>query len=413
MGRAYSLVVLSIVVTSVACAQEVPYRLKEGTPDVLVPSTSVDHPELAGWRVHTNHLIYFPGYGEGDLLSEAIHGPAARTASYYYTPKQIKIAYGLPSTGGSGTIAIVDAYNAPNALHDFNVFSGQFGLPVEPSTSVTSSKNKVFQVIYANGSEPASNGGWAQEESLDIEWAHAIAPNAKIVLVEAAGDTFSDLMQAESVAASTAGVKEVSNSWGGGEFSEESVFDDYFVHPGVVFFASAGDSGGARSWPALSPNVVNCGGTSLYLNSTGERTSPETSWSDSGGGPSAFEPRPAYQEAIASLVGSVRGGPDIAFDANPYTGVLVYDSFSNGGISGWLVFGGTSVSSPCLAGAANLANHQRTSSADELKNLIYLSYASDRSRYYDITSGSAGSFHCESGWDFVTGVGTLHGDAGI
>lgn len=413
MGRAVSAIVFSIVVATFASAQEVPYRVKAGAPEILIPSTSIDYPENAGLRAHTNHLIYFPGYDEGNLFSEMIHGPAARSASYYYTPQQIRVAYGLPSKGGSGTIAIVDAYNAPNALHDFNVFSAQFGLPKETSTNATSPSNKVFQVVYADKSEPASNGGWAQEESLDIEWAHAMAPSAKIVLVEAAGDSFTDLLQAESVAASTAGVKEVSNSWGSGEFADETAFDDLFVHPGVVFFASAGDIGGERSWPALSPNVVGCGGTSLYLDSSGDRTSPETAWIDGGGGPSAYEARPSYQAVIDSIVGKVRGGPDISFDANPYTGVLVYDSYAYAGISGWLVYGGTSVSSPCLAGVANLANHQRTSSVDELANVIYQSYASDRSRYYDITSGHAASFNCTGGWDFVTGVGTLHGDAGI
>jgi subtilase family serine protease len=411
MRRLYPTIV-SLALAAVVCAQEKPYTYKDDSLDVLVPSTSIENTWDAGVRMHTNHLIYRPNDIGPEILLVSQNGPNP-SGSYYYSPQQIKEAYNLPATGGSGVICIVDAYDDPNALSDFNTFSSRFNLPTETSTNATSSSNKVFQVVYGSGSQPSANGGWAQEESLDFEWAHALAPKAKIVLVEAASANLKDLFTAESVAADYPGCKEVSNSWGGGEFSFETYYDDTFTKPGVVFFASAGDTGGAQSWPSCSPNVVSCGGTSLYLSANGSRISPETAWNSGGGGPSAYEALPSYQTSLASTIGQQRGTPDVSFDANPSTGVLVYDSYSNGGLAGWLIFGGTSVSSPCLAAIANLAGHNRKSSVDELTNQVYYSFEHEGIRFYDITSGQAGSFKCKSGWDFVTGVGSLHGDGGV
>jgi subtilase family serine protease len=393
-----------------ACAQRPHYEM-QGLTGVLKPDTSIERPGDAGRRAHTNHLIYMPDYVPQDAVSMMLHGPA-RQGSTYYVPSQINSAYGLPGTGGSGIIAIVDAFRDPNLFSDFNTFSSEFGLPVETSTTQGSSKNKVFQIVYATGHQPPTDGGWGQEESLDVEWAHAMAPSAKIVIVEAASNSLSDLLTAETVAAQMTGVKEVTNSWGSGEFSSETAYDGTFVQNGVVFFASAGDTGGAQIWPSTSPNVVSCGGTSLRLNSNGTRSS-ETAWSGGGGGPSSVETIPSYQSGIASIVGTQRGTPDISFDADPNTGVVVYDSYAYGGLSGWLIVGGTSVSSPCLAGCANEAAHHRTSSVDELTNVIYHSYATHNYRYFDVVSGTAGSFSCTPGWDFVTGVGTLVGNQGI
>jgi len=311
----------------------------------------------------------------------------------------------MPSTGGANTIVIVDAFDYPTALNDFNVFSTQFGLPRETSTDVLASSNTVFQVVYANGRKPRANCGWAQEAALDIEWAHAMAPGAKIVLVEAATNSFVDLFAAVDVASTIPGAKEVSMSWGGSEFSSEASNDFHFPSGnGIVYFASSGDTGGASIYPSASPFVVAAGGTHVNTNSSGAFVS-ETGWSGSGGGPSKYEPRPAYQNGF--VVGASRGIPDISSDADPNTGVAVYDSTRCQGFSGWLVFGGTSVSSPCLAGMVNVSGGH----ADTTAALTFI-YGHSTS-FRDITSGKAGTFNCTIGWDFVTGLGSPVGTTGL
>jgi len=238
-----------------------------------------------------------------------------------------------------------------------------------------------------------------------------MAPGAKIVLVEAASNSFSDLLtavgKASGIVAGGGGKGQVSMSWGGSEFSGELSYDSRFTTPGVVYFSASGDSGGKTIWPGVSPNAVSAGGTTLKLNSDGSVAS-ETGWSGSGGGPSRYEPQPAYQNGIVS--GSMRGAPDFSFDADPYTGVSVYDSTSCQGMSGWLVFGGTSVSSPSLAGIVNSTGSFSNSTPSEL-TLIYGSMNSTAD-FRDITSGTAGSYSAKIGWDFVTGVGSNLGLSG-
>jgi len=324
------------------------------------------------------------------------------------TPAQIRIFYNLGSTGGSGTIVIVDAYDYPTALNDFNFFSSQFGLPQESSTDPLASTNQVFRVVYASGSRPRTNAGWALEASLDIEWAHAMAPNAKIVLVEAATNSFANLFDAVDVASSIPGAKQVSMSWGGSEFSSEASNDFHFTQTsGVVYFAASGDSGGVTIYPSASPYVMAAGGTRINTNTAGSFVS-ETGWSGSGGGPSKYEVRPFYQDGITGIVGAARGIPDVSSDADPNTGVAVYDTTRYQRRSGWFVIGGTSVSSPCLAGMSNLSGHNYASSTAELTN-VYGHPGSFR----DILTGTAGSFSCATGWDFVTGVGSPQGTSGL
>jgi subtilase family serine protease len=203
-------------------------------------------------------------------------------------------------------------------------------------------------------------------------------------------------------------------SWGGSEFSSEAGNDGHFTHANIVYFAASGDTGGAVIYPGASPNVVAAGGTRINRDGSGNFLS-ETGWSGSGGGPSAFELRPSYQDVIQSIVGGARGVPDYSFDADPATGVSVYDSTSCQGLSGWLVFGGTSVASPSLAGIVNSAG-SNTSSAAEL-SLLYQAVTNNgaminSSTFRDILSGTAGSFSAQTGWDFVTGIGstlTLNG----
>lgn len=297
-------------------------------------------------------------------------------------------------------VAIVDAYDAPNAASDLATFSTQFGLPAAN-----------FQTVYASGARPAYNSGWEFEESLDVQWAHAMAPSAKIVLVEAASSSFFDLMVAEDVASKmveAAGGGEVSNSWGGSEFSGETAYDSHFVKPSVVFVASVGDNPGT-SWPSTSPNVVAAGGTTVRRNpSTGAFLS-EYSWDSAGGGISSVEARPAYQSKLSSTLGNFRGVPDLSFDSDPVTGVWVFDSNA----FGWNIVGGTSVASPALAGIINISGSFYSSSMNELE-VIYgnLSVVAD---FRDITAGFCGpygGYSATGGWDFCTGAGVVSGKAG-
>jgi subtilase family serine protease len=392
---------------------------------VLVPDSTIEHPEDVGRRAHTNHVIFLRSSG------------LKLTVPSGETPASLGCVYGLSSgaTGcpkvnaagpsrGSQTIAIVDAYHYASAYNDLTVFSNTFKLFVLPQCSATVTMG-CFAQVFAKGSQPKTNCGWAQEAALDIEWAHAMAPNAKIVLVEAASNSNADLFAAVDVATNEVicgsrtcpygtGEGEVSMSWGSSEFSSEKSFDSHFpVGNGVVYFASSGDSGGKVIYPSASPYVVSAGGTTV--NRSGGNFTTETAWSGSGGGPSKYEGRPTsgYQDVIQPIVGGSRGTPDFSFDANPSTGVSVYDSTSCQGLSGWLVFGGTSVSSPSLAGIVNLAGHFAIDSGTEL-GTIYADYSSSTypKDYRDITSGTAGSFSAKAGWDFVTGVGSDIGTSG-
>jgi len=240
---------------------------------------------------------------------------------------------------------------------------------------------------------------------LDIEWAHAMAPNAKIYLVEAGSSNFSDLLRAVSVAnslVSSAGGGEVSMSWGGSEFSGETSYDVYFTQSGVVYFASSGDSPGVI-WPSTSRNVVSVGGTSLSRNPTTGNFQQEMAWQSGGGGPSVYEARPSYQSAISAIVGNRRGTPDVAADADPSTGVWVY------AYPYWYIVGGTSVAAPVWAGIVNAANKFYPTSQNEL-NVVYANQGTT-----DIKAGSCGpnqGYFAGSGWDFCTGLGSPLGEGG-
>ena len=357
---------------------------------VLVPDSTVEHAQDIGIRAHTNHLIH-------------VNPNFTGTAPSGETPASIRGVYALPSSltiGGSGKIAIVDAFDYPTAANDLSVFSTRFGLPA------CTTANGCFKKVYANGTKPQSNCGWGQETALDIEWAHAMAPKAKIILVEAATNSLVDLFRAVDVATAQVttggGAGEVSMSWGGSEFSTEASHDGHFQNLNVVYFAASGDTGGVNIYPSTSPYVVSAGGTTIHRNLSGAFTG-ETGWSGSGGGPSKYENKLSYQSHVAGANATKRSAPDLSFDASPNSGVSVYDSTSCKGLSGWLVFGGTSVSSPSLAGIVNQAGGA-PSTVSELTT-IYAN-RTNTSDFRDITSGTAGSFSAHSGWDFVTGVGS-------
>jgi subtilase family serine protease len=380
--------------------------------NIFIPQSTYLLKTDLGVRAHTNYLIYTgnemaPPNGPTPLPLFALDGPLRHGPPGGYSPANIRAAYNVPANGGANAIAIVDAYHYGSSLADFNTFCAEFGLPQETSTNPYSSSNQVFQVVYQGTTQPPASASWAQEEALDIEWAHSMAPNAKIYLVEANSDSFSDLYATEQVASALPGVKEVSNSWGGSEFSGENSYDSYFVKSGVVFFASSGDSQ-VQEYPSTSPNVVSVGGTSLTL-TNGVFTS-ETAWYYTGGGPSAYESRPSYQNAVQSLVGSVRGDPDISATADPNKGVAVYDSIPYMGHKGWMVFGGTSVACPVCAGIANTAATFRASSVAELSQ-IYSKLGT--SNFRDIVSGNNSVYSARVGWDFVTGVGAPLGIGGL
>ncbi len=396
---------LSAVCLAVAVAPVLaqnPRALQNPHAIVVVPDTTIEHMEDIGIRAHTNHLILV----RTDASPDASSGPTGNTPATIY-PVYLPGKTYNPG-GGSGTIAIVDAYDYPTAENDLNVFSSTVGLPACTSAS------GCFKVVYASGSKPRANCGWAQEAALDIEWAHAMAPKAKIVLVEAASNSFANLFAAVDVATQevtggSAGVGEVSLSWGGSEFSGESSDDSYFQHSGVVYFASSGDTGGATIYPSASPNVVGAGGTSLNRNADGSFKS-ETGWSGSGGGPSKYEALPSYQIGVSGVSSTQRSIPDFSFDADPQTGVSVYDSTRCQGLSGWLVFGGTSVSSPSLAGIVNTAGTFNATSLNELNELY--ANRTNTADFYDVLTGTAGGNTAKAGWDFVTGIGSSRGTGG-
>jgi subtilase family serine protease len=304
------------------------------------------------------------------------------------SPSQIRTAYNLPSTGGTGTIAIVDAFDDPTALNDLNVFSSQFGLPTANFEKHTMS----------NGIP--TDGGWALEMSLDVQWAHAVAPTAKILLVEATSNGDTDLLAAVDYARSRSDVVAISMSWGGPEFSGSPSYDSYFTSAyGATFFASSGDNGAGVSWPAVSANVVGVGGTTLTF--SGGVVSSETAWSGSGGGISSYVTEPSYQLAYGvSGTNGHRGVPDVSYDADPNSGVAVYDSTPYNFQTGWWVVGGTSAGSPQWAAIQSLGlTSTNNNFYTDAKSSSYSSY------FRDITSGSNG-YPAKIGYDLVTGVGS-------
>ncbi len=398
---------LSVLLGSAAVAQSGRHK-----GSVVIPSSSMEHSRDAGERAHTNIRLFIPAIGLMSPRPLTVGPPY--TGYLYETPASVACVYHLAtasagcnpntvmanSSGGSRAIAIVDAYDDPNAASDLARFSSQFGLPA-PN----------FQVVYASGTRPSRDFGWELEESLDIEWAHAVAPNAKIYLVEAASNSYSDLLLAVSAASSLvagAGGGEVSMSWGSGEFPSETGYDSYFTTPGVVYFASAGDGPGTL-YPSVSPNVVAAGGTTLRRNPSTGAFRAEAAWVDTGGGASFYEARPGYQSSIATIIGSRRGVPDLSAVADPNTGVWVYDS----GNGGWWIVGGTSAAAPILAGIVNLAGHFAPSTSSELTTIYNnMAMATD---FRDTATGFCGPYMGYStarGWDFCTGVGSPYGLAG-
>ena len=408
---------------------------------IVVPESGIERPEDIGVRMHTTYQLFVPADRErfgalpGSLaipeqFSSPPSGPPA-SGYAFETPASLACVYGLVTaasgcnpntvktvpTGGAKAIGIVDAYSYPTAMADLNAFSTQFGLPTVTSTT--------FKVLYAGGtggcagSAPINDPGWETEQALDIEWVHAMAPKAKIFLVEAATDAVSDLLVAEDCASkqvAAAGGGEITNSWGTSEIPTETTWDSHFTTANVVYFASSGDSAGTI-WPSVSPKVVAVGGTATTRINTGTtfgNLSLEMAWEDGGGGLSQYEPRPSYQSVLPSA--THRLVPDVSSDADPNTGVWVYDDNLITGCC-WYFVGGTSVASPTWAGIVNSAGSFAASSTAELTTM-YNTYANTTNYpldYRDISSGRCGDYAGTKSlakWDSCTGIGSPKGYGG-
>jgi subtilase family serine protease len=325
-----------------------------------------------------------------------------------YTPSQISAAYGLSAisfTSSSGTtvkgdgtgetIALIEMYHDPNIQSDLATFDAKYNLPTPSLTVVNQAGNQ-------------TDSGWALEESMDVEWAHAIAPGANILVVEAAPSysqiqELQNLLNAVNTARNTAGVVAVSMSWGFNEMQNESSFDSYFTtpagHQGITFIAASGDSGTVE-YPSASPNVLAVGGTSLVLNSSGTYGS-ETAWSSGGGGYSSFEAEPTYQGSVQTS--GARSTPDVAFDADPNTGVMVYSTAPGARSGSWQVVGGTSLGSPAWAGIIAIVDQGRAlagkGSLDGPTQTLPALYAASASNFNSVASTASGSGFSFGGFD--------------
>jgi subtilase family serine protease len=358
----------------------------------------------------TTDYIILPHAGGGGGGGVTPYGSPSPTG---LTPTQVRHAYGfdqLALDGTGTTIAIVDAFDDPKIATDLIAFDAQWGIP-----------NPVFTKVNQTGGStpPAANGGWASEIALDVEWSHVIAPGAKILLVEANDNSFNNLLTAVSYAASQTNVVAISMSWGGGEFSGENSFDSTFVtpsgHTGITFVASSGDNGAPPGYPAISPNVLSAGGTTLNVDSSGNYIS-ESGWSGSGGGISSQESQPTYQKGVVTQSSTARTNPDIGYDSDPNTGFPVYDTFNNSASAPWSQFGGTSAASPQWAALIALVDQGRMAIGStpldgptQTLPKIYQLAQTAPGDFNDIkTGGSLGSPHynCGPGYDLVTGIGS-------
>jgi hypothetical protein len=341
--------------------------------------------------------------------------PLSTSGPTGYTPAQVRHAYGfdqvwfggVAGTGAGQTIAIVDAYDDPNIAGDLHQFDLAFGLP-----------DPVLAKVNQGGGAalPAPNAAWTGEIALDVEWAHAAAPGARILLVEANSNSNADLFAAVATAAAQPGVSVVSMSWGSPEWAAEPASDAVFAtpagHAGVTFVAAAGDTGAPPIYPAASPNVLAVGGSTLTLGA-GNVWGGESAWGGGGGGLSAYEGQPYYQSGTVTQSGTRRAVPDVAYDANPATGFSVYDSYANPSWAPWVQYGGTSAGAPQWSGLIAVADQGRAlnglGSLDGRSQTLPMLYALPAGDFHDITAGSStGSpyYWAGPGYDLVTGRGS-------
>jgi len=397
MKRSIALLTVLAAALFLVFASSAPVAFAQSGDRYILPESSVVRPGDAGVRAHTNIILVLPEKQEiGSNGAPIAENPLSLACIYHLVkatkgcPKTSKV---LP-TGGTKAIALVDAYDNPDAATDIKTFAAAYGYGTPD-----------FTVVKVGNPPPDS--GWALEESLDIEYAFGMAPKAKIYLVEANSNSDSDLYAAEDKATKllqAAGGGEASNSWQGGEYSGETGDDSHFKGKGVVYFASSGDSGGQVGYPSVSPFVVSVGGTYIARDGSGNFLYEE-GWSDAGGGPSQFEKRPSYQNIIKKIVGTKRGTPDFSSEASNVSYVVIYSQY---GCGGWCGVGGTSVSSPTMAGVVNAAGTFAASTNAELTE-AYKDYATAKkykADWTDVTRGNAGQYQCKKGWEYCTGIGS-------
>ena len=350
----------------------------------------------------------------GEAIPALRTSGSAQSAVAGLIPSDVRRAYGFDQVSNQGagqTIGIIEAFDHPAIEDDLAIFSQMFNLPA------CTTSNGCFQKVFASENGASTNPVWALETALDVEWAHAMAPQARILLVEAPSDRLSDLLSAVDVAVQN-GAGVISMSWGLPEFSGETLRRNHFVAPNVSFVAAAGDYGNPGFWPAASPDVTAVGGTKLHLNSHGDYIT-ETALKDGGGGLSEFEVEPLYQSQlnIPENPGGKRGIPDVAYNADPNVGFAVYDSILYLS-SGWIEVGGTSAGAPQWAALIAIANSMRMA-ADKYplsgsNESLYRAANSSSydSNYNDITGGTNTNGHCgplcssTRGYDYVTGLGS-------
>jgi subtilase family serine protease len=362
------------------------------------------------------------------VVTQAKTGAPLASPSYStgLRPVDLQSAYKLPALPASGstfvangqTVAIVDAYDNPNAAADLQVYRQQFGLPLcttDPAASVADATGCFFTKVNQLGqttSPPTANVSWGQEIDLDVEMVSATCPDCKILLVEANSNSFADLGAAVDRAAAL-GATAISNSYGGSEFRGETgtAYNGHFNHPGIAITVSSGDNGYGTQFPAASQYVTAVGGTHLATSQT-TRGWTETAWSGAGSGCSAYIARPSWQRSVGTC--GNRMVADVSAVADPDTGVAVYDSYGSTGGANWYVFGGTSVASPIVASVYALAGNAGT---------VALGYPyGHASRLFDVTSGSNGTCvtskryaanaplcTAATGYDGPTGLGTPNG----
>jgi hypothetical protein len=330
------------------------------------------------------------------------------------TPAQVTSAYGLNAitfsvngqtvkgNGAGEDIAIVDAYHDPYILMDLLAFDQQFGLPNPP-----------IGVIDLAG--VSTDDGWSLEEALDVEWVHAIAPGAEIIVVEARSDSLPDLLTAVNVARNLPGIVAVSMSWGSNEFAGQTSLDAYFTtpagHGGITFIAASGDEGaaGGAEWPASSADVLSVGGTTLQVSSAGTYEG-ETLWSDSSGGFSNYVSEPAYQYSLQSTGRLMT--PDVAFDGDPNTGVYVVSVAPSTGAGSWWQVGGTSLGAPAWTAILAIADQGRAlaglGTLDGPSQTLPTLFALPASDFHKVASRSSGFFRSST---VTAGLGTPNGAA--
>lgn len=355
-----------------------------------------------------------------EVVTNADLTPLA-TTSYQsgYAPADLISAYKLPAAPASGTptVAIVDAYDAPNLEADLGVYRAQFGLPA------CTTANGCFKKVNQNGvqgSYPAADVGWAQETSLDVDMVSAICPACKILVVEASSSSLGNLGTAVNTAASTPGVIAVSNSYGGNDGSYAPSYETtYYKHPGIDITVSSGDSGyggnngSTVEFPASSQYVTAVGGTKLVRNSGVSRGWSESAWTGAGSGCSAYVTKPAWQTDPSCAKRMVA---DVSAVADPATGVAVYDSYGSSNGANWFVFGGTSVASPIVAAVDALAGGRAGTAAAPTYGQYAYTHGAD---FFDVsggtnsTSGCTFAYFCTglAGYDGPTGVGSPNGAA--